>query len=139
MAIAEDPVIFTFTPNPAIRASSSPSSSTVPLEYAGTVITCFGSGWPTPTIEWRRDGQSLSSDADIETELSPRDDNPFFVWARLRWNRAFRNLDAGEYECIVQGNENDIMSEPQSEIITLLAGDDPILTPTPSHLLCELT
>ena len=118
---AEDPTFVTLTPHPSITRSSS-STFVVPLGYSGTVVTCLGLGLPTPTIQWRQDGQNLGSDGDVQSELSQTEDSPL-VEARLRWNRGFADSDEGAYECIVRGSEDHTMNRSQSAVVMLVASN----------------
>ena len=61
---------------------------------------CEARGWPTPEVEWQRNGQTLSSDGGVVSESSTMSAT-VTVLARLTWTREFLDSDAGGYQCVV--------------------------------------
>ena len=109
------PTITSIFPRSPVNTSTTTSSTyIVPLGYSGTVITCAAYGWPTPSIEWQRNGASLPGLSDSDSES-----NSAFVSARLRWTNEFQEADAGTYTCVVHANDTNLV---QTKVITLEAG-----------------
>ena len=112
---AVPPTITSIFPRSPVNTSTASSSTyIVPLGYSGTVITCAAYGWPTPSIEWQRNGASLPGLSDSDTES-----NSAFVSARLRWTNEFQEADAGTYTCVARANDTNSV---QTKVVTLKAG-----------------
>lgn len=74
-------------------------SYTVPLNYVGTTLVCAARGWPTPDVEWLKDGLPVPINDNVTSE---RVLVSATVSAKLKWGRYFNSSDAGSYECIVR-------------------------------------
>ena len=85
----------------------------VPQGYSGNVVTCTALGWPTPTIDWHREGGNLKESV---TSVLTRDEGSAYVTTRLRWQDGFQESDSGEYTCEVRASDTDLVS---SETISL--------------------
>ena len=129
-AFVEYPMITTLTPGTAIQTfSSSASIFTLPLGYSGTVVICTGFGWPPPFIEWQKNRVSLHSNGGVVSEMTQMEDSAFMS-AKLKWNRAFADIDVGAYDCVIRGS-NETTTTSQSKTITLVPRDDPLPTLPP--------
>lgn len=85
---------------------------TVPLNYVGTILVCTAKGWPTPDVEWQKDGFSLSRESGIISEYNIVATDMSML-TRLMWTREFRNSDEGEYECILHQRNTSLKAASQ--------------------------
>ena len=88
--------------------SSSSVSFHVPAGHKGPVLTCTATGWPAPTLEWRREGKVIS----ISSLTVSSGDNS--VYSTLQYNAAFQESDAGIYTCAVLENDTQLTISSQS-------------------------
>ena len=129
----DPPTIITISPTYPVCSTIS-THFIVPQRYNGNVITCTALGWPTPTIEWHREGGNLK---DGVTSVLTRDEGSAYVTAQLRWLDEFEESDSGEYTCMVRASDTDLIS---SETISfeISSIDSSIVAPATCTLNSQL-
>ena len=127
----DPPTIITIAPTSPV-SSTTATNFMVPQGYSGNVVTCTALGWPTPTIEWRREGGNLT--ASVMSVLT-REEGSAYVTARLRWLDEFQESDAGRYICEVRASDTDLVS---SATISLEMTSGSVAPPTPTPATCTL-
>ena len=101
MCIAGRPSITSVFPLSPVSTSSA-SSFFIPQDHTGPAITCVGSGWPRPSLEWRQDGTviSRSSPPSLSFDAS--------VDAALNWDDGSLHVDrAATVSCTILGSHGD--------------------------------
>ena len=101
MCIAGRPSITSVFPLSPVSTSSA-SSFFIPQDHTGPAITCVGSGWPHPSLEWRQDGTviSRSSPPSLSFDAS--------VDAALNWDDGSLHVDrAATVSCTILGSHGD--------------------------------
>ena len=125
----DPPTIITIAPTSPV-SSTTATNFMVPQGYSGNVVTCTALGWPTPTIEWHREGGNLTASV---MSVWTRDEGSAYVTAQLRWLDEFQESDAGRYICEVRASDTDLVS---SETISLEMTS--VAPPTPTPATCTL-
>lgn len=88
--------------------SSSSVIFQVPAGHKGAVLTCTGTGWPAPTLQWRQNGRVITRSSPSVT--SPKTS----VYSSLHWSEGFQKSDAGVYTCEVVGNDTQLTTNAVS-------------------------
>lgn len=116
----DSPEINTISPMDPVQSNHSAPSPTfvIPTSYVGVALTCTGFAWPSPSVQWLKNGGSLPSGMTSEMVQS----SAGLVSAKLRWTRVFSSADVGQYTCLVSSNNNTVQSTveivPSSPTVT---------------------
>ena len=106
--------------------SSSPPAFAIPTSYVGVALTCTAFAWPTPSVQWLKNGSSLPNG--VTTEMVVQS-NAGIISANLKWTRVFSSSDVGQYTCLVNSN-NDTMHS----VVEIQSSSTPTVAPS----LCSI-